>query len=131
MRRKTDKSHLSAWNWPTQAEMREFNAAAYADTMLQILRGHGIYYGDEGHPDNDVPMPSATLIEQAERYDALREVKKQVKKQRLQIIRTRYKMDKETAVVQRNMRKAIEMTARFLKVDKQQAYEIIRKNGGV
>jgi hypothetical protein len=40
------------WSWPTKDEFYEIGAG---DTEAQILRGEGIYWGYDGHPDNDIP----------------------------------------------------------------------------
>lgn len=54
-----------AWLIPTVDEVDEVLSPMYADTVLQILRGQGIYHGYdcERHCDNEVSIPSGYLNE--------------------------------------------------------------------
>lgn len=51
------KASLMAYQWPTVDELENIIAPMTADTVLQILRGQGIYWGWEidHHVENDIP----------------------------------------------------------------------------
>jgi hypothetical protein len=71
-------NHYHQSNIPTVNEVDDFNAPGAADTVLQILRGQGIYWGPEARCDNDVKDYSAMFA----RGDKLDRIQEEARKER-------------------------------------------------
>lgn len=56
--RRKARERLRASNWPTLPQLRHVTAMLTADTILQVLKGEGYYYGPDGETQHHPPSQS-------------------------------------------------------------------------